>query len=197
MSKREALKDLYNRELCIYKNPNKVKCFFSTLDQKLEGNKLYDWYWWNIWSNLWNFIYTKPLERRSQRKYNKQRIKYGVSEQDCWSIPDWLLDTMYHALTNFLMGEYGSTSLEAIDWKEHACSTHDKKLFKDIQKYLSEYEHLLNIRKRIEIFDSGNDPAEVWYPEYKEMLDREYEIEQTCIKLLSGIISKHLAVLWW
>ncbi len=101
---------------------------------------------------------------------------------------------MYNALKNFVKGEYGE---EPIDWKEHLCQTHNKRLYNEIQKYFQEYEHLQNIRKRVEIFDSGSDPVEVWYPEYKEMLDKEYEIEQNCINLLTKLLSKHLAVLWW
>lgn len=192
MSK-ETLKSLYIKEKSIYKKPSRIKCFFSALDQKLEGNKLYDWYWWNIWANI-----TKPFNKLSslkeQRKYDKQRIKFGVSEQDCWSIPDWLLETMYNALKNFVRGEYGE---EPINFKEHICETHNKRLYNEIQKYFKEYEHLKDIRKRAEIFDSGTDPSEIWYPEYRELLDKEYEIEQNCISLLTKLLSKYLSILWW
>lgn len=194
MNKKETLKDLYNREKEIYKNPNKVKCFFSALDQKLEGNKLYDWYWDKIWSNVWKVCYSNPREHFQQKKYDKQRIEFGVSQQDSWSISDWLLDTMYYALKWFIEGEYGQ---EPIDWKERCCDTHNKKLYNEIKKYLDEYEHLMNIRKRIEIFDVGTDPTELWYPEYRDMMDKEWEIQQNCGKLLTKLLSKHLEILWW
>lgn len=193
MNKKETLKDLYNREKEIYKNPNKVKCFFSALDQKFDSNKLYDWYWWNIWSNITKPYY-KLVESKDQRKYDKQRIKFGVSEQDCWSIPDWLLETMYNALTRFVQDEYGK---EPINWKERCCETHDKKLYNEIKKYLEEYEHLKNIRKRVAIFDAGTDPSEIWYPEYKELTDSEYKIYQNCISILTKLLSKNLEKLWW
>lgn len=190
---KKTIHEYYEQEKALYKSPSRIKCFLSALDQKLDGNKIYDWYWWHIWSNI-----TKPFNKIKdssiQNKYNKQRIKFGVSEQDCWSIPDWLLDTMYNALQNFIKGEYGEGE---INWKEHVCKTHDKKLYNAIQKYLKEYEHLLAIRDRIAIFDSGTDPTEIWYPEYKEMLDKEYEVYQTCIKILTALLSKYLEVLWW
>lgn len=193
---KKTLQEYYESEKALYKKPNKVKCFFSALDAKLDGNKLYDWYWWNIWSNI-TMPYHKAKEHSEQKKYNKQRIKFGVSEQDCWSIPDWLLDTMNNALANFLIGEYGSTSYHGVDWKEHRCETHDKKLFKEIVAFREEYLHLWYIRERISKFDSGNDPTEVWYPEYKELLDTEYEVYQNCLKMLTKLLSKHLEVLWW
>lgn len=171
-----------------------LRDFFSRLDQKFEGNKLYDWYWWNIWSNIWKVCYAIPRDKCLQHKYNKQRIADGVSDQDCWSIPDWLLETMYNALGKFLLAEYGE---EPVDWKEHTCKTHNKRLYDQIVAFRSEYEHLLDIRERVAIFDIGGDSDEVWYPEYKSMVDREYEIYQTCIYLLTNLLSKNLENLWW
>lgn len=191
---KKTFREYYQTERAIYKNPNRLKCFFSALDSVLEGNKLYDWYWWHIWSNVWNFCYTKPLERRQQRKYDKQRIRYGVSEKDCWSIPDWLRETMYYALKNFLKGEYGK---EPIDWKERQCSTHGKRLYNAITKYLKEYERLTYLQDRVSKFDSGNQPTEEWYPEYKALNDEEYKQELYVNKLLASLLSKYMEVLWW
>lgn len=193
---KKTLKEYYEQEKNIYEKPNKIKCFFSAVDQKLDGNKLYDWYWWHIWSNIISPFHS-IRESRRQKQFDKQRIEFGVSEQDCWSIPDWLLETMYYALSNFVKAEYGSREFESIDWEEHRCNVHNKRLFKEITDYLDAYEHLQNIRDRLMIFDSGEDSAETWYPEYKDIVDKEYEVFQTCIKLLTKLLDKHLEVLWW
>ena len=181
--KEQSLKQIRN----FYKKLgySKIDCFFSSLDDKLTGNKVYDWYWWHIWSNI-----KKPydfLERKkNQAKYRRQRAKNSLSEQDAWGLGNHILEVLYNGLTKYYMkGEFGK------DWRDDSyakkcdkekswCNTHNKKFYNDSIKYIKLYEKYVNLLE-----------------DEKSTLDEVYEMENELYSFYSEYVSKYLRILWW
>lgn len=127
-----------------------MKSFFEKLDSRLTGNKLYDWYYSQIWARIWRVFMYYPQEFKSKIKKSHQRAKFGISDEDCWSVSDWFYETLCEACKRFIKDEYGK---EEPDWNTWLCTTHDKALYERLNNYISSYQeykkHLLDDSKRL------------------------------------------------
>ena len=59
---------------------------FAKIDDRLTGNKYYDWYWSNIWCPIWRFFWGNPSEFLHRRKIMRQRARLGYSHEDYWCL---------------------------------------------------------------------------------------------------------------
>lgn len=141
------------------KSYNFISSTFYALDDVLEGNKLYDWYYDNVWCRIWRLFKHYPKEFKLLIKRYTQRGKTCVSMQDCWSVSDWLYESFAEACRKFILEEYGKTEP---NWKEWVCQTHDKKLYKKLTKYIKTVE---NYKKHL---------SEEDFEDY-DLLDKERE----------------------
>ena len=164
---------------------SRIDSLLLALDEKFDGNKLYDWYWWHIWSNI-KIPYNKIKKQLNEKRYKKQRIKNTLSERDAWYLNNHLLDVLYNGLTKYYMkGEFGNdwrnqSFVKKLDKEKSWCQTHNKKFYKDTLNYIDLYEKY----ERVLLSD-------------KSSIDDVYKIETKLYDNFSKYISKYLNILWW
>lgn len=149
---------------------NHLICALDALDDVLTGNKLYDFYYRQIWSRIWRLFMKYPKDFYFFIKRVIQRGKYGISKQDSWAVNEYMLQVLYHGLKYFLFDEYGD---EPIKWEERSCETHDKKLYDDAKAFIKSYE----VRENSSVEDC-------------------YELDVACQKLFKEFIQNHIEKIW-
>lgn len=92
-NKTKTVQELYHANLRLG-GATKLSAFLDALDEKLEGNVLYDFWWWNIWSNI-TTPFHKIKEHHQQKIYAQQRKEDGISEQDVWCLSEYIYEILY------------------------------------------------------------------------------------------------------
>lgn len=149
---------------------NRLICALDALDDVLTGNKLYDFYYRQIWSRIWRLFMKYPKDFYFFIKRVIQRGKYGISKQDAWAVNEYMLQVLYHGLKYFLFDEYGD---EPIDWAARSCETHDEELYNDAKNYIKSYEQ-----------------------RQESTIDNVYELDLQCTTLFKTFIVKHIDKIW-
>ena len=75
---------------------------FDKIDEKLTGNKVYDFYYDKIWLRICYFFYYKPKDFFHRIKLFYQRGKLGYTHEDYWSLKD--------SIAEYLSGVLGDWS---------------------------------------------------------------------------------------
>lgn len=124
---------------------SKTQSLSEALDDKLTGNVFYDFWWWNIWSNL-KTPFHKIKEHHKQKGYDKERIKDGVSEQDVWCLYEYLYEVTYKGclkMCKVLWGErdYPLSNSEVQKMGEkHFTFSQNRDFCMALQRYIKAYE---------------------------------------------------------
>ena len=135
-----------------FKNHGFIRKTFDTLDIYLEGNKIYDFYYYHIWVNIYRIFYKFPQDFINFSKKSYQRAKKGISSQDVWGFNEYLLDVFYYGIKEFIKQEWGPVpELKTEEEWKNGCETHNYEMYKLLSRYISIYE----VRKR-KIDDSFN-----------------------------------------
>lgn len=158
--------------------------FWNSLDDILDGNKLYGWYYTNIWTPIWKVFYDFPRTKLREYKENKERAKNGYTKTDACDIKWYIENLLYKMLKDFLKAEYGD---DPVDWSQRNCSTHDKVLYNDIKTYIDSYDKLMTV------YESDYTPTDVNIAIYRE---KERQAEYVLKAALAKIITEHLEKLW-
>lgn len=165
-------------------NTSRWISFWNSLDDILDGNKLYDWYYTNIWIPIWNFFYDVPRTYFRTHKEEKERGKDGYSHCDVYDIKWYIKELFYKMLKDFLIDEYGK---DPVDWTQRNCQTHDKVLYNDIKEYINAYDDLIRLYDE----DYGTTQVAIALFRQKER-QAEYRLKASMMK----IMSEHLEKLW-
>lgn len=165
-------------------NTSRWISFWNSLDDILDGNKLYDWYYTSIWTPIWNFFYDAPRTYFRTRKEEKERGKNGYSHCDVYDIKWYIKELLYKMLKDFLIDEYGK---DPVDWTQRNCQTHDKVLYNDIKEYINAYDDLIHLYDE----DYGTTQVAIALFRQKER-QAEYRLKASMMK----IMSEHLEKLW-
>lgn len=144
-----TFKKAYAQESSIYKS--KWHAFWSALDTKCEGNVIYDFYWWFIWSNI-KRIFDIPKRIRSTHRFRKQRIELGVAEEDIWGWDEYILEYFDRGFTMFIKQIWGADVDKWTDkqWKEWNHETYDRRFYNKIVDFQKNMEGLRHVCKELD-----------------------------------------------
>lgn len=158
--------------------------FWNSLDDILDGNKLYDLYYLHIWTPIWNVFYDTPRTKLREHRENKDRGKNGFTRSDVYDLRWYIKELFYKMLKEFINAEYGGSP---VNWEERNCQTHDKRLYNVLNTYISAYDNLM------EFYDQKFPKTDVLRAIYNE---KERKLEQELQNAFNEIITKELDKLW-
>lgn len=143
-NKTKTLKEQYrtNRNL----GASKPSALLDALDDKFTGNVFYDFWWWNIWSNV-TTPFRRIKEHHKQKIYAEQRKEDGISEQDVWGLGEYIYEIMYKGCLELSRNLWGnnrhyplSPSKVAEIGKQHFTYSQNREFCLAVQRYIRAYE---------------------------------------------------------
>lgn len=142
-------KKAYREEYVIY--GRKWKAFWEAMDTVCEGNVVYDFYWWFIWTNI-KRVFDIPKKIRSRHRFKKQRIELGVAEEDIWGWDEYILEYFDRGFTMFVKQIWGEDVEQWTDeqWEERNHNTYDRKFYNKIVDFQKNMEGLRAVRKELD-----------------------------------------------
>lgn len=198
-----TFREAYERENCICRDP--WRSFWRALDEVCEGNIVYDFYWWFIWSPV-RKVLGLPKEFISKLKFNRQRIKYSIAEEDVWGWSDNILDYFSRGFDILVRENYGKdverwTSKE---WRERNNWTWNKERYDKIcnfQDCLIRRSLAIEQREKYLAAICAENALETnWTPErqaeYTRLKDLETEAERQAWECLAFILKEYHWELW-
>lgn len=192
-----SFKEAYQQEYDLYEN--KWKAFWESLDLVCEGNIIYDFYWWFIWSNV-NRLLAVPKDIRSRLRFRKERIHQSVASEDIWRWDDNILDYFYNGFKMFIQQTWGNDveSWSNEKWKLYEKGNHNRKFYNKLIDFQKNIEGLRYIRN--EIWELTSPKRYQTTKEYSETLFNLTNEETTALnsawKNLTYILSKYHQSLW-
>ena len=164
------MKTIVNKEGKIEEKLN----LFDKIDRKLEGHKLYDFYYDHIWCPIYRTFYYRPKRFFHKVRMFFQRGRLGYTHEDYWALNCYLADYLAGVLT---------------DWKDRAHSyppTISGKKFT-----MKEWEHFLS--ESAEAFKNWSE----WDKDLSKMPDAEtYEINNKKIRRFFTILGDNFDTFW-
>lgn len=101
---------------------DKKKGLFKRLDEKLEGNKLYDFYWHHIWAPFYRTFVFRPKDFFHRIQLFFQRGKLGYTHEDYWCLNYHLAKYLagvlkdWSTLPHSYPSEYNKISFTEEEW---------------------------------------------------------------------------------
>lgn len=156
-----TFKEAYAQESVVYKS--KWKAFWSALDIKCEGNIVYDFYWWFVWSNISRLIGV-PKALKQKQRMKKQRLDDGFTDEDIWGWDEVILEFFDKGFTKFVIQIWGRDVASWTDeqWKKWSMESYPRKFYNKIVDFQKNMEGLRHVRKEME---------ELKYPENYKLGD--------------------------
>ena len=144
-SDKKTLKEEYQSNLKLG-GATKLSALLDALDTKLTGNIFYDFWWWNIWSNI-TTPFRKIKEHFEQKIYAQQRKEDGISEQDVWGLGEYIYEITYKGCLDLSRNLWGknrhyplSPSAVAKIGRQHFTYSQNREFCLAVQRYIKAYE---------------------------------------------------------
>lgn len=150
---------------------------FDKIDNKLEGNKVYDFYYDHIWCPIWKIFYFYPKEFIHNTRMFFQRGRLGYTHEDYWGF-------------NYNLAKYLAGVLQ--DWANNGKSFPSE--YNNITFTAEEWDYFLSTSAEAfqeYIWVEDNDP----YFEKKETKDR-YDRAMKKIRRFFLITSEMFETMW-
>lgn len=146
---KESFKTAYSKNKHLYNS--RWTAFWEALDSVCQGNVLYDFWWWFIWSNI-KKVFKIPKDIRATFRRRHQRIKFSVAEEDIWGWDESILEYFDNGFKMFVKQIWGEDvgSWTNKQWKEWSSETYDRKFYNKIVDFQKNMEGIRDIRYELD-----------------------------------------------